>query len=303
MRLSAIAEELIARGKEVIFLGQISELAWVEKRVHSQGFSQIYKKQVEFTPNPEIDILIIDSYEIDTHDSFIAPCNWLHIISIFDKMTPLYSCTLRIHPGFDYTSTSGCISPVLAGPAYIPLRSELSQKTFIRKKFTSPVKIVVTAGGSDPHNLVQHISRILKKSDENFVAILFSEFTIESALDSRFEIVEIGEKLADLTQDADLVLTTASTSSLEFIARGICIGIACAVDNQQQNYDSLGKLGVAAQIGFRNAKNEWILNESVINSLISSVQLRSELVAKGVGLIDFKGTERIVDAILNLQGV
>jgi spore coat polysaccharide biosynthesis predicted glycosyltransferase SpsG len=302
MRLSAIAEELIARGKEVIFVGQITELVWVEKRVRSQGFSQIYKKQEDFVPDPAIDVLIIDSYEIDTHDSFIAPCNWLHIISIFDKMTPLYNCTLRIHPGFDYTSTSGSISPSLAGPEYIPLRSELSKKTFIRKKFASPLKIVVTAGGSDPYKLVQHISRILQKSDENFFAILFSEFTFDSGLDSRFEIVEIGERLADLSQDADLVFTTASTSSLEFIARGMCIGIACSVDNQQQNYELLGKLGVAAQIGFRNSKNQWIFDENVINTLISSVQIRSELVARTVGLIDFKGSERIVDAILNLEG-
>lgn len=188
----------------------------------------------------------------------------------------------------------------LAGPGYIPLRKELSQKIFTPNKIQSALKIVVTAGGSDAYNLVAHLVHILQKSHENFVAILFSDFKFDSILDSRFEIVEIGEKLADVSQDADLVFTTASTSSLEFIARGICIGIACAVENQQQNYDLLGKLGVAAQIGFRD-NNRWIFNESAINSLISSVQMRSELVEKAVGLIDFKGSERIVDAILNLE--
>ncbi len=42
MRSSAIAEELISRGNNVIFVGRISNLPWVEKRIASLGFSQVY---------------------------------------------------------------------------------------------------------------------------------------------------------------------------------------------------------------------------------------------------------------------
>ena len=31
----------------------------------------------------------------------------------------------------------------------------------------------------------------------------------------------------------------------------------CAVNNQEQYYKSLGELGVAAQLGFRNINNIW----------------------------------------------
>ena len=87
---------------------------------------------------------------------------------------------------------------------------------------------------------------------------------------------------------------------MEFIARGLCVGVACAVDNQEQYYDSLGQLGVAAQIGLRNLDNLWELNVEIISSLVSSSALRENLVAKAKGLIDFKGASRIVDAIINL---
>ena len=42
MRSSAIAEELIARGEDVIFVGQISDLPWVEERIASLGFTHIH---------------------------------------------------------------------------------------------------------------------------------------------------------------------------------------------------------------------------------------------------------------------
>ena len=129
---------------------------------------------------------------------------------------------------------------------------------------------------------------------------LFSNSILDSALDSRFRINEVGHRLDELTKDIDLVLTTASTSSLEFLARGMCVGIACAVDNQQQYYDSIGQLGIAAQIGFRNLDSLWELNVEIISSLVSSSALRENLVAKAKGLIDFKGASRIVDAIINL---
>ena len=38
---SAIAEELIAWGENVIFAGQISGLPWVEERISSLGFTYI----------------------------------------------------------------------------------------------------------------------------------------------------------------------------------------------------------------------------------------------------------------------
>lgn len=52
MRSSAIAEELIARGEDVIFVGQISDLPWVEERIASLGFSHIFNESSRFISNP-----------------------------------------------------------------------------------------------------------------------------------------------------------------------------------------------------------------------------------------------------------
>ena len=299
MRSSAIAEELIARGENVVFVGQISDLPWVEKRIASLGFTQIHNNPGDFNSNPNSDVLLLDSYEIPVSDDFINSENWLHIVAIVDELTPSYLCTLRIHPCLDSNWVGDSKVPILAGPKYIPFRSSISKNTHAAGQEQHKLRIAVVAGGSDPYGLVSEIAGILAMIPEQFEVYLFSNSLLGSSLDTRFHIIEVGQQLDELTKSVDLVLTTSSTSSLEFLARGLCVGIACAVDNQQQYYKSLGELDVAAQIGFRNIDNLWELDEKIIKLLVSSFEFRERLTAKASGLIDFKGASRIVDVILD----
>jgi len=300
MRSSAIAEELIAVGKEVIFVGQITDLPWVEERIASLGFAHVYLNSNRFETNPDSDVLILDSYEIDESDAFIAQKKWYRVIAIVDEMTPNYSCSLRIHPGLDSNWIGNSDIPILSGPRYIPIRSSLSKNKNHKSQAQHKLKVVVVAGGSDPHDLVSEIAKNLMTFSEDFEVYLFSDSILDFHLDSRFRYVEVGNQLDELLEDADLVLTTASTSSLEFLARGLCVGIACVVDNQKQYYKIMGELEVAAQFGFRNMNNEWELDRETLYSLVTSNLLRQNLLAKSKGLIDFKGARRIVDAITTL---
>ena len=300
MRSSAIAEELIARGEDVVFVGQISDLPWVEERITSLGFSVLHNNPSDFIPNPNTDVLLLDSYEIKVDNAFIAPDNWIHIVAMVDEVTPNYRCTLKIHPGLDSNWVGDSRVPILAGPKYIPFRSSLSENLYVASQEQRQLKIAVVAGGSDPYGLVNEIAGILLSLPEPFEAYLFSNLSLKPSLDSRFHYIEVGTQLDGLTRNVDLVLTTSSTSSLEFLARGLCVGIACSVDNQEQYYNSLGELAVAAQIGFRNLHNVWELDKEKIHSLVTSSELRGNLIAKAKGLIDFNGASRIVDAITTL---
>lgn len=300
MRSSAIAEELIARGEDVVFVGKISGLSWVEERIASLGFTGIYNNSSRFISNPESDILLLDSYEVAINDAFIAAKNWFRIVALVDEQTPDYRCDLRIHPSLDSSWVGASKTPILAGPRYIPFRSSLSQNMTQIVHSRGTLRIAVVAGGSDPYKLVFEIAKILVNLLELFEVYLFSNSISNEFLDSRFHHVEIGPKLDEVIRSVDLVFTTSSTSSLEFIARGLPVGVACAVDNQEQYYKSLGHLGAAAQIGFRNIHNEWELDTEKIHLLVTSSELRKNLITKAVGLIDFNGATRIVDAIKNL---
>jgi len=303
MRSSAIAEELISRGAEVIFVGKISNLEWVKNRITNLGFAEIFQNPSEFVSKSESDVLILDSYEIALDNPFLARSNWFKFVAIVDEQTPNYLCDLRVHPGLDATWVGDSVVPIIGGPKFIPIRTSLSQYKAILRRDSESLRIAVVAGGSDPYNLVPEIAKILSGFSEEFEVLLFSNSNLIENLDPRFQLIQIGNRFEKITQEIDLVLTTSSTTSLEFIARGHCVGVACAVDNQEQYYAVLAQLGAAAQIGFRNSSNNWMLDVEMIHKLITSYDLRAKLMSNSVGLIDFKGAKRIVDAIQALGEV
>lgn len=300
MRLSAIAEELIARHEFVIFVGEIQDLTWVEKHILTLGFSETYIDPALFETNPETDILIIDSYTISTNDDFLLRSNWLHVISIVDELTPNYSCDLRIHPGLDSLWTGNSKTPILAGPKYIPIRKSLKINSE-KRNADRPFTIGIVGGGSDPYNSVLEIARVLHDIENPFVVFLFTNMTINLVIDERFTYVPIGDRLEEITRDCDLIFTTSSTSSLEFLARGLPIGVVKVADNQDQNYNLLGQLGAAALIGTRSNEDIWNLNSALICQLIESPEIRESLISKSHNLIDFNGSSRIIEAIKSLD--
>lgn len=299
MRISAIAEELITRGEDVIFVGQIVGLPWVKDWITSLGFRELFFEPRDFISDPLNDSLILDSYEISVDDAFLTEDKWLKIVAIVDESTPNYRCSFRIHPGLDSSWVGNSTTPVFSGPRFIPFRSSLSKYPAERNPDSCSLKIVVVAGGSDPYGVVPKIANILGGFSDTFNAHLFTNASIDFNLDSRFQCHKIGLHLDELTKNADLVLTTASTSSLEFLARGFCVGVICAIQNQRQYYDSLGQLDLAAKLGVRDAKDHWQFDHEQIQLIVSSKVFRERFKNKGKDLLDFEGSRRIVDLILS----
>jgi len=297
MRSSAIAEEVIARGIPAIFVGKISDLPWVKNRISNLGFHAVIEDSDLFVSNPSTDILILDSYEIPLGTNFIQPDNWRAVVNIFDELTPLFKSRLRIHPGLTKLWPVSMETKTLSGPEYIPLRKSIKKSEF-RIENDCP-KIIVVGGGSDINGFVSAVSKSLFRCKEIFQASIFASEDLNFALDERFSVVPIGDTLDEFASRSDLVFTTASTTSLEFIARGCAVAVGCAVDNQSLYYKELNRGGFAAPIGeFLNST--WSLDEVMIRNLVNSDLLRARLRNTSTGLIDMRGATRIVDEILRL---
>ena len=96
-----------------------------------------------------------------------------------------------------------------------------------------------------------------------------------------------------------LVFTTASTTCLEFIARGCAVGICSTTENQKQYYEELPRLGVAAPLG-EMIDGVWKLDLVVIEKLIVSKDYRDEYTKNSTNLIDLGGARRILNEIISL---
>ena len=294
MRTSAIAEELISRGEEVLFVGDVDGLLWVTQRLEGLGFSRILTPSDDFKPNQRTDILILDSYTIPINDNFILEDRWKRIVSIADELTPDYSCDLIIHPGLEEDWKGGA-TRVLSGPRFIPFRNSIVKSENFFQSGDAP-NILIVGGGADPYDFVGAIGRVLQNSTAHFHAFLFSNNISVHEFDSRFEIIPIGERLDSCALIANLAITTASTTCLEFIAREIAVGVGCAVDNQEQYYDSLTRRKIASPIGKRNLRN-WEIDKTLLTDLVISENLREELRSASSNLIDLNGAKRIVGEI------
>jgi spore coat polysaccharide biosynthesis predicted glycosyltransferase SpsG len=299
MRSSAIAEEAIARGIPSVFIGTISELSWVSDHIHRLGFSDILVEASSFKSDSNKDILVLDSYAIPISDDFIQPPKWWGVVSIFDEATPQYQSDLRIHPGLtrDWEESPGIRT--LSGPAYTPLRKSI--RKFESSESIKHLEIAVVGGGADSTQFVLTTASALMATKTNFHANLFvrDRNILKLDLDRRFSIIPIGQGLDEIANKTSLAFTTASTTSLEFLARGAAVAIGCSVGNQELYFKELSNGNYAAPIGqFLN--NEWKLDIEMIHELINSEVLRSALRENSAELIDLNGAQRIVDEILKV---
>ena len=298
MRSSAIGEELIRRGEEVIFVGKISDVPWLASRINNLGFSQVLLKEAKFSSNPETDVLILDSYIIPLEEEFIQKVKWKSIVLIADRLTPAYPAQLVIRPGLTFHQESVSNNKVIGGSRYIPFRKSIQRNKLglISKEI---LEILVVGGGTDSFNFAGAVCEVLKNTQGDFHVSIFTNRVELAGLDSRFTAISIGSELDRYAANCELVFSTASTTSLEFIAREVAVGIGCAVDNQKEYYQALSSAGVAVPIG-EFAEKVWKINEAKINELVNSDDFRKTLREKCSGLIDLLGAERIVDEILKL---
>ncbi len=297
MRCSSIAEEALTRNISCVFVGSMGGIGWIEDRLSSLGIQ--VSSVANFTGISDSDLLIIDSYSEAAQGDLLERNNWLATIAIVDEATPPQKADLYIHPGLECNWFHGDRSNLIFGSKFIPLRKSIRKRL---PSFDNHVEnVVVFGGGADAFGFAQEMSRILSPLP-GFTKVSFfsSAFQKIERDDSRFRVFEFGPLLDVELDQADLVFTTASTSSLEIVAREIPVGIACSVENQQPYYRALKELQVAKQIGERTTTGSWKIDAKTIQSLISDPVVRSEIKIANNNFIDLSGASRIVDAITSL---
>lgn len=298
LRSLAIFQELNSRGFEIVFVGKISNLPWVEEKIKKAGFMELVDEESDFLHDSKSDVLVLDSYDIDPRSSFIKDTKWHKIVTIADDFTPAYSSDLVVRPSLTILTNESSGTKTLSGPNYFPLRNEI-KKVSPNDNSNPQFRVVVVGGGTDLRHFASAVSHVLKKSTCEMSVTFVSVNNAMLEIDDRFEVIAPGFEVEKAISSANLAFTTASTSAIEFIAREIPVGIACAVPNQEDYYQVLPSLEVAVQIGRFN-EDGWELEENVILDLLENELKQNELRERMKGMFDLRGASRIVDEILKL---
>ena len=295
MRVSTIAQEAIARGYECHFVGTTSELSWVDKYVRQLGFKSLNQDIDSFDTNFHNEILVLDSYTVALDSPFNNPNIWQMVVCISDQFTPNYSADIFVNQSMKSKPTLDNRLE-LNGPDFALIRKSI-KKSKNPDAFGFPPKLLVLGGGSDPYGFIRAVLQKLSRLNLPFVAHVFSDENLENFSDTRIFQHQLGTELDALAESVDLVITTASTSSIEFIAREIPTLVACAIDNQEKFYSELGELGFAIPIGVRNSVGDWQLDLQTIKNAIEDPEIRSKLKHRVRGVIDLMGPSRVLDKI------
>jgi len=297
MRIFGLLEELVLQKYSVVFIGDIHEFSWISERIKALNLVTFYFEESEFTINKLTDILILDSYQHSITSNFLELERWKFVIVFFDEHTPNYNATLKIHPGLrkNWPEISG--QKIISGSDFIPMRKTI-------KRISSDVEskklvITVVGGGIDKFNFSEEMAKIITRVEGDFEVNFFSNELNSIEPDPRFNLFPIGSQLDLIGNKSGLVFTTASTTCLEFIARGCVVGICSTTENQKQYYYELPKLGVAAPIG-EIIDGVWKLDSVVIEKLIVSKEYRDHFQKKSNNLVNLDGASRILNEIISL---
>ena len=296
MRSTVLAEEAISRGYECIFVGEVSGLDWVTARISNIGFSKVTADTFSFEPERESDILVLDTYSIPVSDRFIAKKNWKLVLNISDAITPKYESDVELRPGLMVIESQLESPKLLSGPEYVLIRGGI-EKSRRAEPLGGATKVLIVGGGSDPFGFVTSVAKVLCSLNLNLEVHTFTDGSVPQDSKVKFVKHSMGLELDFIANEVDVVFTTASTSSLEFIAREIATGVVCAVENQADYYEQLGRLGYATQLGMFNSNKNWEFNLPAIREMLESQAKRDSLRNSIHGLIDFKGATRVINVL------
>jgi spore coat polysaccharide biosynthesis predicted glycosyltransferase SpsG/RimJ/RimL family protein N-acetyltransferase len=282
---------------QVVFIGDISEFGWILEKIKALNCEIFSLEESKFTMNKFTDILVLDSYHHDTNSNFLELEKWKLVIVFFDEYTPDYKASLKIHPGLRKYWPEISNQNIISGSNFIPIRKSIKKVP----KNLLPHKLVITVvgGGIDKFNFASEISEIISEVKIDCEVNFFTNKLSSIRPDHRFNFFPFGDKLDAIGNRSELVFTTASTTCLEFIARGCTVGICHTTQNQTQYYEELPKLGLAIPIG-QFINGVWNLDSEIIKRLIVSKEFRKEFVRKSSRLIDLDGARRVLNEIISL---
>jgi len=193
----------------------------------------------------------------------------------------------------------------LLGPDFVPLRNEIRLFADQEPPWRDPPRrALITMGGSDTENRTPTVIRSFDGVDLHVDAIVGpgvseqQEHEVHVAAESTAVSVSVTRNPDDLAErmfQADIAVSTASSTTYELLALGTPIVCEPVAENQEPIATALGKRDAATIVKNGATKLEF---RQAINQYLSNPSLRKSRCDLGRELVDGDGTERIFAEVL-----
>lgn len=198
---------------------------------------------------------------------------------------------------------------MLLGLKYNLIRSEF--KNIPSRVINQYVKnVMITVGGSDPHNLTERLIDLVSLEEEfenrNFHIVVTREFPYKDnvyQLANKYrnlKIYENPQRISDIMLKSDLAISAGGSTVYELLSCGVPVLVFCYAENQKPQIETMDKMGLISYLGYYNELDNNLFLKKYRN-IINDYCMRSGYIQSGQKLIDCKGPERIAWAIKDYQ--
>ncbi|MGW4473984.1 PseG/SpsG family protein [Nonomuraea sp. NPDC004354] len=296
IRCVALAEELRARGTRVSFLGDMGSLPW--------AWRQLDLRALPVRPAPAeperlaafgLDFVVLDSYTLPPGTGAALMAAGTRVLAVIDGDPLGQEAHLYLDQNLGAEEVP-CRLPYpgvrLAGARYVLLRD--SVRRAIRPPRWPGVAVphvLCFFGGTDAAGVTPRWVEALRATGVPFTATVISSAPLEAG--EGITVMPPTDLLPNLMAAADLVVTAAGSAVWELLYLGVPAALTWVADNQLIGYEALVGRGLAAGLG-----GSAELAVPALRRLLTDPGLRAEYGTRGRELVDGRGRERVVDALL-----
>ena len=198
---------------------------------------------------------------------------------------------------------------VLLGPDYFVFQEEFTRAAKVPREIKSSVQnVMVTMGGSDPHNLTPKVVKALNNSDcfiPNLKVVIGPGYTptvrleIETILkehQGNHTFVLNCDNMADLMLWSDLGITSGGLTKYEMAITGTPSITISSFEEEAERTRLFAGAGSTLYLGNNNVVTEREIAKAV-RKLLNDYTLRMEMNKAGRKLVDGQGIDRIISEI------
>ncbi|MFC4010676.1 PseG/SpsG family protein [Nonomuraea purpurea] len=298
VRCVALAEELCARGVEVVFLGEVRDSPFALAQLKERRYRRVTPPEeparlAALAGELRLDAVVLDSYDLPQESGAALREAGLAVLAIVDGDPLGQEADLYVDQnlGAERLDRPG---DWLAGADYVLLRDSVRGLARTPRRWPLP-RVLCFFGGTDSAGVVPAWTRALRETGVAFEGTVVSP-TPFATLGS-IKIIEPTSRLPELMAGSDLVVTAAGSAIWELLHLGVPTALSWVADNQLIGYRELVGRGVAAALG--PVPDEQAVG--VLARLLADPAAREALGRRGRGLVDGKGRERVADALLALR--
>lgn len=286
-------------------------LAWLKAM---PGSAQDAAQLIALAQEKEAAWLVVDGYQFDNaYQTAVAQAGLrLFWIDDFGDIQP-YSADLVLNQNiYGHADLYGQPSPktrLLMGCAYALLRREFwPYRGWQRENPPQASKILVTLGGSDPHNttakIIDGLLQITGRPWQALIVVGGSNPhvpSLQTAVAAHPEHLQLALNITDMPERmawADIAIAAGGSTSWELALMGLPALMVILADNQERIVQKLAEAGIAVNLGWHHQLEPVQIAEAIAN-LLANVPVRQHMSQKGQKLVDGWGAERAVRAMQN----